>query len=376
MDGIDVALFSIRPQSGGEIDGLPALDIELISSCLEEFPGEFKRNLKKMITSGNASLQRVCLLNTALGEVFANACLKLMRSAPATDVHLIGSHGQTIWHVPTPADLWGVTTAGTLQLGEPAVIAARTGVPVVADFRPADIAYGGQGAPLVSFADQVLFGRDRLCTGVLNMGGIANLTVIDESGKAIIAFDTGPANVLIDRSMMRLFGKDFDKGGEVARSGAVNERLLQHILSEPYFKLSPPKTTGRELFGDTYADAFIEMAEKQRISNVDLVATLTAATAGSIVQAYTDFVRSHCEISRLILGGGGADNATLVDFISADWPHPIKIMRHEDCGISTKFKEALLFALLAYTTYHGVPNNVRACTGASRSVCLGKICQP
>jgi anhydro-N-acetylmuramic acid kinase len=380
MDGIDAALFSIKPRSqahgiGGD-GSVPALDVELLASTLEEFPAEFRRGLQKLIASGDTSLQKVCLLNTALGEVFARACLKLIRSVPQLDVHLIGSHGQTVWHAPNHTDLWSVSTTGTLQLGEPAILAARTGIPVVADFRPADMANGGQGAPLVSFADAVLFGSDKIPTAVLNIGGIANLTLIDGKGVAVTAFDTGPGNMLIDRAMIRLYGEDFDRNGDTGKSGKVDAKLLERLFAHPYFHQAPPKTTGRELFGDSYADDLIDQARESGISNADLVATLTALTARSIASGYSDFAMPHCRVDRLILGGGGADNAHLVELIKQYWPHPIKIMRHEDCGISTKFKESLLFALLAYTTYHGIPNSVPACTGAAKSVCLGKLSLP
>ncbi|HEY9733795.1 MAG TPA: anhydro-N-acetylmuramic acid kinase [Drouetiella sp.] len=377
MDGIDAALFSITPRAQSNGDGtIPALDIKLVASRLEEFPSEFKRGLQRLVASGEASLQKVCLLNTALGEVFATACKKLIRSVPELDVHLIGSHGQTIWHAPNQSDLWSVLTTGTLQLGEPAILAARTGIPVVADFRPADMANGGQGAPLVSFADAVLFGSDRIATAVLNIGGIANLTAIDEHGVAFLAFDTGPGNVLIDRAMRRFYQKEFDADGQIGRSGVVDEKLLSQVLAQPYFKQLPPKTTGRELFGDTYADALIDSAVQTGMAPNDIVATLTAITARSIANGYRDFVSSNCKVSRLILGGGGADNSFLVDLIRKNWPHEIRILKHEECGISTKFKESLLFALLAYTTYHGIPNSVPACTGASKSVCLGKLSLP
>jgi anhydro-N-acetylmuramic acid kinase len=377
MDGIDVALFSIKPRSQGNgSSAIPALDIELLASNLEEFPAEFRRGLQKLVASGETSLQRVCLLNTALGEVFAKACQKLIRSVPEIDVQLIGSHGQTIWHAPNNTDLWSVVTSGTLQLGEPAILAARTGIPVVADFRPADMANGGQGAPLVSFADAVLFGADHIATAVLNIGGIANLTIINEKGVAIMAFDTGPGNMLIDRAMHCLFGKDYDADGKTSKSGKIDEALLNRALAHPYFQQIPPKTTGRELFGDGFADILIEEGKQAGLSDADIVATLTALTARSIASAYESFVSKQCSVSRLILGGGGADNSHLVEQIRQSWCHEVKILRHEDCGISTKFKESLLFALLAYTTYHGIPNSVPACTGAARSVCLGKLSLP
>jgi len=376
MDGIDAALFSIRPrQQTTENGDLPQLDIELLGSVLSEFPSQFRRKMQKLIACGDVSLENICLLNTALGELFGQAALRLMRLVPGVAVDLIGSHGQTIWHAPDRSNFAGVSVAGTLQLGEPAVIAARTGVAVVADFRPADIAHGGEGAPLVSFADAVLFGKDHINTGVLNIGGIANLTIINNKGRALYAFDTGPGNMLIDRACQRLLGTEFDSGGSVARSGNINKSLLNEILRHPYFQRMPPKTTGRELFGVEYADPLIERAAQLHLTPADVVATFTAATAQSIADAYSQVVAPECKIERLILGGGGAENARLVELLGSYWGSEIKILRHEDCGVSTKFKESLLFALLAYTTYFGIPNNMPECTGADRKVCLGKICQ-
>jgi anhydro-N-acetylmuramic acid kinase len=291
-------------------------------------------------------------------------------------VDLIGSHGQTVWHAPNPGPFFGTSTAGTLQLGDPAYIAALTGVTTIGDFRVTDMALGGQGAPLVSFADQVLFGSYGRPVGVLNLGGIANITVIDERGEAIMAFDTGPANVLIDEAMRLLFDQQFDHDGSVAASGVVQRKLLSPLVSHPYLAQEPPKTTGRELFGRTFAAQYINDWQAADVSAADIVATLTAFTAASVVSAYSDFVRPRQKLERLVLGGGGAANKTLVSMLAELWPDKLEILGHEHFGVSAKFKEALLFALLAYTTYFEIPNNVPACTGARRKVCLGKIVRP
>jgi anhydro-N-acetylmuramic acid kinase len=255
------------------------------------------------------------------------------------------------------------------------VIAARTGVAVIGDFRTRDVANGGQGAPLVAFADEVLFGGDGETTGVLNIGGIANITVIDEHGEAIMAFDTGPGNMLIDRIVEQSFQKDFDENGKIAASGKVDRAWVDEILQQPYFSEKPPKTTGRELFGFAFADALMEEGQKRGLSKEDIVASVTAVTSISVAEAYKRFVEPQLRLEKLVLGGGGADNAILTKGLVAAWPHPIKLKRHEDFGVSTKFKEALLFALLAYTTHFGIPNNVPQCTGADARVCLGKICR-
>jgi anhydro-N-acetylmuramic acid kinase len=379
MDGIDAAAFRIIPlKQDARGNGHPtpqALDVELIDSTLYPMEPELQKKMQSMIASGHCTLEEICRLNVALGEVFAQATLALMKKAGLTrqEIDLIGSHGQTVWHAPELRKFAGIPTRATLQLGEPSVIAARTGIPVIADFRPRDMALGGQGAPLVSFADEVLFGSEGQATGVLNIGGIANITIINEKGEASIAFDTGPGNMLMDRLSEKLFDKKFDEDGKLAAQGKVADAWLKVELDHPYFAQEPPKTTGRELFSFAFADRLIEEGHKQKLSDHDLVATVTALTAASIADGYKRFVLPHVKIERLVLGGGGADNPTLCKMLEQYWPHKIQLMRHEDFGISTKFKEALLFALLAYTTHFGIPNNVPRCTGATTRVCLGKI---
>lgn len=383
MDGIDAAVFAIAPQGSGGSDSkscggnlhLPALKMELLHSESVEFESSFKHQMARMVAEGQTDLRQICLLNAALGEIFAQAALQTIKSSrrKGIEIDLIGSHGQTIWHAPDLSQFWGMSTAGTLQLGDPSVIAARTGVTTVGDFRTADVALGGQGAPLTSFADQVIFGNSKSALGVLNLGGIANVTVIDDRGQAVMAFDTGPANVLIDEAMRSLYQREFDQGGQVAASGTVKEKLLQKLLAMPYLHLSPPKTTGRELFGRTMALELVEKWQAHDVSPSDIVATLTAFTAASIVQAYKDLIAPQVKFNTLVLAGGGADNQTLIKHLKEMWPEPLTIQQHEDFGVAPKFKEALLFALLAYTTNFGIPNNVPACTGASRRVCLGKL---
>jgi len=380
MDGIDAAVFRIEPVGTGHVNGsadsTPALKFTMLGNVLYPFQNRFRERLMKLVGSGTATLEEVCLLNTALGEIFAEAVLRLLKVSglSKSDVDLIGSHGQTIWHCPDAKSLWGTNSAGTLQLGEPSVIALRTGIPVVADFRTADLAVGGQGAPLVSFADAVLFGQDRKATGVLNIGGIANLTAINDHGKAVSAFDTGPGNMLIDRACQLYFDCEFDDDGKIASAGQVIEPWLNEMKGHSYFKRQPPKTTGRELFGFNYFDqVVVPYVDREKVSKSDVVKTLTAFTASSIADGYKDFIKPITKIERLVLGGGGTFNSELVRLLKNYWPNDVSIARHEDFGISTKYKEALLFALLAYTTYFGIHNNVPICTGASRPVCLGKL---
>lgn len=381
MDGIDAALFTISPLEPGSADSgsnghVPRLKIEAIDSILHPFDSTFAASLQKLVAGGGTTLEQICLLNTALGELFADAAQSLMQRAAERKLDLIGSHGQTLWHAPARTDFWGVETAGTLQMGEPSIIAGRLGVPVVADFRGNDVAAGGQGAPLVAFADEVLFGKDGKPTAVLNIGGIANITILKSTGEAVMAFDTGPGNMMMDRAASVLFQRDFDGEGKIAAGGTIDEQWLSELLNLAYFKADPPKTTGRELFGHNFADKCIAEGRKRDLNDADIMATFAALTAASIARAYERFVKDRHPVDRLILGGGGADNKFLVWQLEKNWPGKVQICRHEDVGVSTKFKEALLFALLAYTTYFGIPNNVPACTGASRRVCLGKLVRP
>lgn len=377
MDGIDAALFRISPDNGCTTNK-PRLTTEMIASDLYEFEPAFQKKLKNLIAKGQASLNETCRLNVAIAEVFAAAVHQLLRKAhlTASDVDLIGSHGQTIWHAPEYKAFWGVPTRATMQLGDASVIAARTGLPVISDFRVKDMAYGGQGAPLVAFADEVLFGHEAIASGILNIGGIANITVIDNTGQAVMAFDTGPGNMIMDQAAKVLFDAECDYNGNFAAKGNINQSWLNELMKHPYFQSKPPKTTGREDFGKQFTDSLMTHIEREKISPEDALATLTALTAKSIAQSYENFVATKTPIKRLILGGGGAENATLTKMLVEFWPDKISLHKHEDFGISTKFKEALLFAILAYTTHFGIANNVPACTGATRKVSLGTICSP
>jgi anhydro-N-acetylmuramic acid kinase len=382
MDGVDAAIFRIIPiSSQSRSDGSNGhtvaqnLDVEMLDALLYPLPPELTRKMQSMIGARNCSLEDVIRLHAALGEVFAQAALAVMKKAGMTrrDIDLIGSHGQTMWHAPSMRKFAGIATHGTMQLGDTSVIASRTGVAVVGDFRSRDMAKGGQGAPLVAFADEVLFGGEGKAIGILNIGGIANLTVLNSHGEALMAFDTGPGNVLLDRACQRLLDKPFDDNGKIAAAGKVHEEWLAEILENEYFGKRPPKTTGRELFGNPFADDLMAQAGRRGLSNEDTIATLTALTAASIAAAYDRFVKPQQPLDTLVLGGGGAENVTLLKSLSGRWTGKLNLKRHEDYGVSTKFKEALLFALLAYTTHFGIPNNVPRCTGATERVCLGSI---
>jgi anhydro-N-acetylmuramic acid kinase len=324
-----------------------------------------------------------------LGELFADAVIQLCEKSGISrrSLDLIGSHGQTIYHYPKGGRHAGRALGSTLQIGEPSRIAQRTGITTVADFRPRDMAVGGEGAPLVPYADCVLYRDERLCRTVQNIGGIANLTFLPVCSDAVrrysscsyehttndvLAFDTGPGNMVID-GMMRLVTKgrrEYDCEGALAAEGIVHEGLLKEILRHPFFRRRPPKSTGREQFGQPYCEWFFGKARREGLLPEDMVATATAFTASSIAQAYRRFLPRLPD--EMILCGGGAHNTTLVRMLQQQLPG-VRIRSTDEFGISVDAKEAVSFALLAYATIKGIANNIPGATGASEPVVLGKI---
>ncbi|MGD2079502.1 MAG: anhydro-N-acetylmuramic acid kinase [Nitrospirota bacterium] len=331
----------------------------------------YSKSLRESVRSAfGGTAEEVCRLNFALGEVFARAALRCLKEAgaepPAVDA--IASHGQTICHIPPR----GRRPGSTLQIGEPAVIAQRTGIKVVSDFRTADMALGGHGAPLVPFADHVLFKRRATCC-VQNIGGIANVTVVTPDLEGVFAFDTGPGACLIDEAMRALFGKPLDRGGKTAAGGRADAGLLKRLRGHRYFGQRPPKSTGRELFGTGMLQKILKHYPKIRPE--DLVATFTHLTALSIKDAYERFVFPEHGIREVILSGGGARNAHLVALLR-EALSPLRVRSVDDFGVPAEAKEALSFAVLAKETLRGRPSSIPRATGASRSAVLGKITYP
>jgi anhydro-N-acetylmuramic acid kinase len=308
--------------------------------------------------------------------VFAEAIIKLCRKSRIglNTIDLIGSHGQTIYHNPEGRRFGKRILRSTLQIGEPSVIAQRTGITTVADFRPRDMAAGGQGAPLVPFADYVLFRDKKRNRAIQNIGGIANVTYLPAGCQLhdIIAFDTGPGNMIIDHivSLMSNGRKKFDRDGKIAARGTVNGRLLNNMLRHPFFSCHPPKSTGRELFGKEYCDTLYYHATRKKISPEDIAATVTAFTAVSIARSYRQFLPKMPD--EIILCGGGAKNNTLIKMLRQE-TDKVKILISDELGISCDAKEAISFAILAYATIKGIANNVPSATGAEQSLILGKI---
>ncbi len=346
------------------------------------FPPGLRDRLLRASTGGVGTVDEVCQLNFLMGELLAEAVLGLLRQEQMTpeQIYLIGSHGQTIHHLPHAQTFGPYSQRSTLQIGEPSVIAERTGITTVADFRPRDIAAGGFGAPLLPYLHFVLFRRSGGNTIVQNIGGIANLTYIpmDAQLNQVVAFDTGPGNILIDGMMSRLYplngqdGHSFDHGGRIAARGKLNQPLLDSLLSHPYFELQPPKTTGREVFGDAMLDDIHRQAGLQGIRPEDLIHTLTRFTARSIAQAYKSFILNKYPVDDIWVAGGGSQNHTMMDMLAEELV-PLPVYPLEKAGYPSKALEAMGFALLAYQTIRFKPNNLPIATGASHPVIMGKI---
>ncbi len=368
-DGIDAAVM--------RLDGAPpSLHWELLNHLHTSYTSEFQEKILAASRQPSSSSETICQLNFELGEAFAQAGITAIEAAgfQLHQVDLIGSHGQTIWHHPDKKNL------STLQIGEPAVIAERTGLPVFSNFRARDMAAGGQGAPLTAYVDAVLLRHPQKTRVAQNIGGIANLTYLpalhhssQDVTDGVIAFDTGPGNMLIDDAVRRATqGRmAFDDCGQFAASGKIHQQLLAYLLSNPYFQLPPPKTTGREKFGAQHASEIWQAGADFALSAEDVIATLTALTAQSILAAYLNFLPAFPD--EVIISGGGAYNATLMGHLTRGIGDKCQILLSDEVGLPPFAKEAAAFAVLAYESFHNRPGNLPAATGAGRRVILGDL---
>jgi anhydro-N-acetylmuramic acid kinase len=361
MDGIDAAAVEIE-----------ASGVRLLEYSSTPYAASLREALERSdgVAEGNCAAQ-ISSLNFEVGEAFAQAALRLVQRVPG--VVLIGSHGQTIFHEPKP-DASSGRVPSTLQIGQPEVIAQRTGVTTIADFRVADVAAGGEGAPLVPFVDFKLLASRHECRVALNVGGIANITILpaDAASSEVRAFDTGPGNMLIDRAVRALYPQEggFDRGGRIAASGSVSAELLTWLLSDPYFRMPPPKTTGRERFGDRFFEQVLKRARDVGCSDADVVATLTHLTARTVA----DCIPPECAV--LVVSGGGAHNRTLLRALERSLRERgigAQTLPSTQFGLDVDAKEAIAFALLAYETLYGRQNTLPAVTGARTAVVMGKI---
>ena len=369
-DGIDAALMEIRDTS----DGRPALQWEVFAHTTLPHSPNMREEILACMRKDTGTVDRICALNVALGEAFADAALQVARMAKfeMNDVDVIGSHGQTVWHIPGRA---------TLQIGEPAVIAERTGTTVVSNFRARDIAAGGQGAPLVALVDAMLLSHPTKMRAAQNIGGIGNVTFLPShkgrgvgvGGEGVAAFDTGPGNMLIDDATRRMTNgaMQCDEDGRIAARGVVHGELLESLMAHPYLQEKPPKTTGRETFGAQFGEQVWREAAMLGLRPEDIVATLTMFTALTIAEAYRDFLPKMPD--EVIVSGGGVRNPTLMQMLRAQLGTATTVMTSDEVGMPSAAKEAMAFAILAYLTVHGRPGNLPSATGATHAVVLGDI---
>ena len=369
-DGVDAALVEIKKRSG-------RCRIELISFDVYPYPGSVQKKLIDLASGLPQSVANLCHLNFYIGELFADAARRIARKGRTalSKVDLIGSHGQTVQHLPVPKweGIWPIRS--TLQIGEPSVIAERTGITTVADFRPRDMAAGGEGAPLTPYLHYLLFSNSKQSRAIVNIGGISNVTYL-KAGASLeetLAFDMGPGNMLIDGLVRAVTGgrKEIDRGGKMARRGKVDAALLSELMRHPFIQRKPPKSTGREVFGLQMVTSLLQ-AQTRRLAPEDLIATATAFTASAISENIQRFIIKRGDLTEVIVGGGGVKNPVLMARIS-ELLSPVSVKPFEAVGHESRAIEAMTFALLAYQTFHLQPTNIPTVTGARRPVLLGKI---
>ncbi len=373
VDGVDTGLVKLT--------GSPlAPTVELVAFDNTPYPDNIRAKIFELFRPETARMDKIGYMNVLLGEHYAKSALALIEKAGLTpsDIQCIGSHGQTIWHEPNVCSVDGYDVHYTMQIGEGAVIAQRTGVDTISDFRVADMAMGGQGAPVVPFTEYLLYRRETETILLQNIGGIGNMTVMPAGADAseVFAFDTGAGNMVIDGVMAALTNgaKTYDDGGAFGATGTVHEGLLAELQQESYYRQPLPKTTGREFFGAQYVAQIMQRAAQLHISDADLIATVTDLTAWSIADAYEQYVLAQHKASELIVGGGGSYNKTLLAMLGKRFAaHGITVKTQEDLGLSSDAKEAVAFAILADCAYHGIPNNLPSVTGAQKPVIMGKL---
>jgi anhydro-N-acetylmuramic acid kinase len=370
LDGVDAVLLRVRGSGAGT-------QFSQVAHVKRSYPPKLRVMLLRNSVPETSRVDEIARLNVLLAHIYADAIRALARKARVklTDIALIGSHGQTIHHLPEEHRMFGKPIRATLQIGDPSVLATLTGIPTVGDFRLADMAVGGQGAPLVPYFDWLVFRSRTKNRLLLNIGGIANITVLPAKCKVedVVAFDTGPGNMVVDALMQRLYGKPFDRNGATASRGMVAIPLLRRMMKHPFLKQHPPKSTGREMFGERYVAALLR--EAQGYAKEDIIATVSQFTAEAVREACTRFASRGKRIDELIVSGGGARNRFILGALQSLFPSGY-VKTSDDFNISSHAKEAVCFAILANETITGVPANVPSVTGAKRKVVLGVISRP
>lgn len=371
LDGIDAALVKITKVNG-------EINVELIHFITLPYPNDIKAKLLKLCMPETSRVEDISSINMFLGELFAEISLNVIKEADLTkeEILLISSHGQTIFHQPDPVMIDGKEIISTLQIGDISVIAERTGIMTVGDFRTRDMAAGGQGAPLVPYVDYMLYKEKEFGRVLVNIGGISNITILPKNcvESEVIAYDTGPGNMMIDAfTDWATHGKQsYDTNGALAAKGKVNVKWLGQLLQQDYFNLDPPKSTGREMFGVEFAKELWDQAEKYHIEDLDKLATITDLTAQTIAMEINKHIKSSA-LKEVLISGGGRFNKTLMKRIELYLSKEVKVKGTEEYGMSADAKEAIVFALLGYQCYNQKTNNTPSATGARNEVIMGKM---
>ncbi len=370
VDGIDVALVEIEGSG-------TSTNLRQVGFAEVPFPPGFKEFVLKNSQSGTSDVVDIARLNFLLAQLYADAVKTLCKQAgvDTREVDLIGSHGQTIQHLPEQTEMFGKSVRATLQIGDPSVLAKLTGIVTVGDFRVGDVALGGQGAPLVPYFDFLMFRSEDTARALLNIGGIANITYLGKSCHAgdVLAFDTGPGNMIVDQLVEEFYHRDYDFNGEIARSGKVQGDIIDMLMKDEFVRMSPPKSTGRERYGSLFVSSFISRYADRR--KEDLVATVSEFTAMAVYANYLLFLKTKGDVEELFVSGGGSHNLFIMESLGRHFANA-KVRVADDLGISTDAKEAICFAILANETVSGNTSNLKQVTGASMNTVLGKICLP
>ncbi len=394
LDGVDAVLVSIKTTAAAEVES-----VRLIKHSYLPYTDEVRGEIARLCTISTAKIDDLVYTHFGLSEWYAAAALQVIAEAGfrADQVDVISMHGQTVWHAPVsrnfPGPSGAVPVKGTLQLGSGPVVQERTGIPVISDLRSADMAAGGEGAPLAPFIDHLLFGSPDEGRIVQNIGGIGNATILpprlpprisgsrnssestESSSTGVFAFDTGPGNMIID-AIVGIGSKGtlrYDAEGGIAARGTVSEELVEEYMQDAYFTRTPPKSTGREIYGAAFAQQFMQRAEAKGLSYEAVIATATAFTAETIARAYHDFVLPYVSIAKVLICGGGALNASLLKMIQERLPEEITVTTATAFGIPDQAREAMAFAVIGHESLMGRPGSLPAVTGARTAAVLGVL---